>query len=110
MERVEKTQDALLRDDFYSVGAYLNQSHESLRNLYEVSCAELDLAVEVACEIGALGARMMGGGFGGSGIILTPKSLESKIVNGIEKAFAARGYKAPRCFNAQPSAGARIED
>jgi galactokinase len=110
MERVTKTMDALKSDDFYSVGAYLNQTHESLRDLYEVSCVELDLAVDVACEVGALGARMMGGGFGGSAIVLTPKSLESKIVNSIEKAFAERGYKAPRCFNAQPSAGARIED
>jgi galactokinase len=52
----------------------------------------------------------MGGGFGGSAIVLTPKSLESKIVNAVEKAFAEKGYNAPRCFSAEPSVGARVEN
>jgi galactokinase len=108
MERVEKAVTALNAGDFYKVGALMNQTHESLRDLYEVSCIELDLATEIAGEVGALGARMMGGGFGGSAIILTPKDLEVKIVNEVEKAFAEKGFKAPRAFSASPSAGATV--
>jgi galactokinase len=110
MERVHKTIEALKGDDFYSVGKYMNQTHASLRDLYEVSCVELDLAAAIACDVGALGARIMGGGFGGSAIVLTPKSLESKIVNAVEKAFAEKNYNAPRCFSAEPSVGARVEN
>lgn len=58
---------ALQRNNLAAVGAYLNQSHASLRDEYEVSCFELDAAVEVALATpGVLGARMMGAGFGGS--------------------------------------------
>ena len=110
MERVNKTIEALEIDDFYAVGAQMNATHASLRDLYEVSCEELDLVAETATEVGALGARIMGGGFGGSAIVLTPKVLESKIVNAVEKAFAEKGYNPPRCFSAEPSAGARLED
>ena len=110
MERVEKTIEALKVDDFYSVGAYMNETHSSLRDKYEVSCEEIDLITEIACDIGAFGARIMGGGFGGSAIILTPKSLESKIVRAVEKAFAEKGFNPPRSFSAEPSAGARLEN
>lgn len=110
MQRVSKTIEALHADDFYTVGSLMNKSHESLRDLYEVSCEELDVTTSVASETGALGARMMGGGFGGSAIILTPKNLESKIVNAVEKSFAESGFKPPRCFSAEPSAGARLEN
>lgn len=109
MQRVAQTEEALERDDFLRVAELLNASHASLRDLYEVSCEELDLATEVACQAGALGARMMGGGFGGSAIALIPKNLESQIAGAVENAFREWNYEMPRCFNVTPSAGARIE-
>jgi len=109
MQRVAQAANALKSDDFHEVGALMNASHASLRDLYEVSCEELDLATDIAREVSALGARMMGGGFGGSAIVLTTKDLEPKIVHEVEKAFAKKNYRAPRCFSESPSAGARIE-
>lgn len=110
MQRVAQTEKALEQNDFDEIGKLLNASHTSLRDLYEVSCEELDLATQVSVQVGALGARMMGGGFGGSAIVLTPNYLEDKIVNEVKKAFDKEGYKPPRCFTVSPSGGARIED
>ncbi len=109
MDRVERTIQALKVDDFHAVGSYMSQTHASLRDLFEISWVEMDLAVDVALDNGALGARMMGGGFGGSGIFLLPKAEISKVVTQIESAFAAKNYTPPKSFIAEPSAGARIE-
>ncbi len=70
--RVDAFVDALHRDDWAALGPLLDASHASLRDDYEVSCEELDVTVEVARQAGALGARMTGGGFGGSAIALVP--------------------------------------
>lgn len=110
MQRVEDTEAALVREDFDAVGALMNASHASLRDLYEVSCEELDLATDIAREVGALGARMMGGGFGGSAIVLTPTHLEPIITEEVEKAFAKKKYQPPRHYSEKPSAGARLEE
>lgn len=110
MQRVEETERALVSEDFHEVGALMNASHASLRDLYEVSCEELDLATDIAREVGALGARMMGGGFGGSAIVLTPKHLESKIMDEVEKAFANQNYAPPRHYSEKPGVGARIQE
>ena len=109
MERVSKTKVALKAKNFHEVGELLNQSHASLRDIYEVSCVELDLICEVALASGALGGRMMGGGFGGSAIILTPIDKAQSIITNVAKAFAEAGFKKPRAFTVAPSAGARIE-
>ena len=109
MERVSKTIVALKAKNFQEVGELLNQSHASLRDIYEVSCVELDLICEVAITSGAFGGRMMGGGFGGSAIILTPIDQADAIIANVNKAFSDAGYKKPRAFTVAPSAGARIE-
>ena len=109
IERVSKTMVALKEKNFREVGELLNQSHASLRDIYEVSCKELDLACEVALTSGALGGRMMGGGFGGSAIILTPINRTQTVIANVSKAFADAGFKKPRAFIVSPSAGARIE-
>ena len=70
--RVDEFVAALRADDWAALGPLLDASHDSLRDDYEVSCEELDVAVEIAREAGALGARMTGGGFGGSAIALVP--------------------------------------
>ena len=108
MARVLDAVKALETGDFKALGQFLNQSHNSLRDDYEVSCPELDLAVDTALSSGALGARMVGGGFGGSAIALINESDAGAISLAIEKAFAQSGFKAPRFFDSLPSDGAKV--
>jgi len=108
MVRVLDAVKALEAEDFEALGQLLNQSHNSLRDDYEVSCPELDLAVETALSSGALGARMVGGGFGGSAIALIKESDAGTISSTIERAFAKSGFKAPRFFDSLPSDGAKV--
>ncbi len=106
-DRVRQTVDLLRADRIGDIGDLLTASHSSLRDDYEVSCAELDLAVEVALKSGALGVRMTGGGFGGSAIALVPADRVSTVIDAAETAFAAAGYTAPTCRVVQPADGAR---
>jgi len=104
--RVHATVDALKNSDFARVGEILNSSHISLRDDYEISCTELDVAVEAAQSAGALGARMIGGGFGGSAIALVKVEKVAETESAINDAFAQNGFKKPRFFTSLPSAGA----
>ncbi|WP_459235750.1 galactokinase [Oerskovia turbata] len=106
---IARTQDlvALLRAGRASdVGPLLDASHASLRDDYEVSSLELDLAVEAARDAGALGARMTGGGFGGSAIALVPAERASAVADAVAGAFARAGLGAPGFLLAVPSAPA----
>ena len=104
--RVLSTVEALKRGDFNEVGTLINQSHISLRDDYVVSCAELDVAVDAALSAGALGSRMVGGGFGGSAIALLRVEDVDKARIVISKSFETHGFKKPRFFTSLPSAGA----
>ena len=73
----------------------MDASHESLRVDYEVSCDELDVAVGAARAAGALGARMTGGGFGGSAIALVEVDDAAAVAQAVADAFAARGWPEP---------------
>jgi len=106
--RVLKAVERLRAKQFLEFGELLNQSHISLRDDYTVSCPELDLVVDTANANGALGARMVGGGFGGSAIALIKDEDAGKISLAIEKAFADAGYQAPRFFDSLPSDGAKV--
>jgi galactokinase len=108
MKRVLECVDALSKSDFEKVGQLINQSHASLRDDYTVSCPELDTAVEAALAAGALGSRMVGGGFGGSAIALIQASKTTETIKAVEKAFANKGFKAPRFFTSLPSQGAEL--
>jgi galactokinase len=88
------------------IGDLLTASHTSMRDDYRISCLELDVAVDTALAAGALGARMTGGGFGGSAIALVPSAAVSAIGSRVQAAFAARGLTAPGLFTAVPSPGA----
>ena len=72
------------------IGGFLTASHLSLRDDFEVSCAELDVAVDEALAAGALGARMTGGGFGGCAIALTRRddvdAVEDRVAIGVRRA------------------------
>ncbi|MQY16746.1 Galactokinase [Streptomyces sp. RB5] len=89
------------------IGPVLVAGHASLRDDFAVSAPELDLVVDTALASGALGARMTGGGFGGSAIVLAEVSRADRIQAAVESAFATAGHRAPRTFPATPSAGAR---
>lgn len=108
VRRVDEVVAALGAGDWAALGPLLDASHASLRDDYEVSCAELDTACETAREAGALGARMTGGGFGGSAIALTPRPRLGAVESAVRTAFAARGWTAPAFFVAEPGAGARV--
>lgn len=106
-ERVERVAAHLAAGAPRAVGPVLTEGHASLRDDLRVSCAELDLVVAASVAAGALGARMTGGGFGGSAIVLVEAALVDPVTKSVEEAFAAAGYTAPRVFPALPSAGAR---
>ena len=74
-----------------------------MRDDFEISCPELDLAVATAVEAGAVGARMTGGGFGGSAIALVPTERVDAVVRAIDVAFVAAGFRAPQHLLAEPS-------
>ncbi|GII60208.1 galactokinase [Sphaerisporangium krabiense] len=105
--RVEAVIGLLRAGALREIGALLNASHLSLRDQYEVSCAELDVAVEAAVRGGARGARMTGGGFGGSAIALVPVDRLDSVRHEVARAYEARGWRAPRFLPAVPSPGAR---
>ncbi|MEE4493365.1 galactokinase [Streptomyces sp. BE230] len=106
-QRVEQVIALLDAGEVRAAGPVLTAGHVSLRDDLRVSCVELDLAVETANAAGALGARMTGGGFGGSAIVLVEESQADTVTKSVQEAFAAAGYAAPGVFPATPSAGAR---
>ena len=107
IQRVREVVDHLRAGDLDTVGRLFDASHASLRDDYEVSCDELDVSVEAARSAGALGARMTGGGFGGSSIALLPVGAVDAAERAVGEAFASRGWRAPQCFAVTPSAAAR---
>ena len=105
-DRVLRTVELLSADGPEYIGALLDASHESMRDDFEISSPELDLAVEAARTSGAIGARMTGGGFGGSAIALTPARLEQQVRDAVVAAFADAGFRAPDIFAVTPAQGA----
>ncbi|MEJ6626326.1 MAG: galactokinase [Actinomycetes bacterium] len=108
MQRVLAAVALLKSGDFVGFGEIVTAAHLSLRDNYTVSCPELNLAVDTALKFGALGSRMIGGGFGGSAIALI-KAEDSELIKGeIKGAFIAARFKSPRFFSALPSSGAQV--
>ncbi|MFJ7530517.1 galactokinase [Streptomyces griseus] len=105
--RVEQVIALLDAGDVRAAGPVLNEGHASLRDDLRVSCPELDLVVGAANAAGALGARMTGGGFGGSAVVLVEEAAAGTVAEAVSEAFAAAGHTAPGIFDAIPSAGAR---
>ncbi len=103
IDRVRRTVDAIAVADWTAVGRLFVASHESLRDDYQVSCPELDLAVDTALEHGAVGARMTGGGFGGSALALVRSDAVSDVIDRVRDAFAQQGFGPPQFLVAEPS-------
>ncbi len=104
--RVLQTVELLAGAGPGAIGELLDASHASMRDDFEISCPELDLAVETARTNGAIGARMTGGGFGGAAIALTPVAVEQQVRAAVVRAFSEAGYAAPEIFTVTPAAGA----
>lgn len=89
------------------IGPLLTASHGSLRDDFEVTVPEVDLAVETLLAAGAYGARITGGGFGGCVIALVGVDRTTAATVAVEGAYRSAGFAAPSAFRAVPSAGAR---
>ena len=92
---------------YREIGRLLTQAHASLRDDFEISWPEADQAVEAALAAGALGARMIGGGFGGSVLALVPAAAGDLVRDAVAAAFARHGWTAPEFLDAVPSDSAR---
>lgn len=106
-QRVLDTVRTLREQGPGAIGPLLDASHVSMRDDFEISVPELDLAVETAQSNGAIGARMTGGGFGGAAIALVADALVPELARAVEDAFAARGFRAPAIFTVHAAQGAR---
>jgi galactokinase len=105
--RVLEAVDVLRAGRIVDLAPLLDASHESMRDDFEITVPQIDLAVETARASGALGARMTGGGFGGCIIALVAAGESERIGGEIARSLAAAGFGPPQHFTAVPSAGAQ---
>lgn len=90
-DRVLRSVEALRNHDLAAFGQLMNASHDSLRDLYEVSCKELDVMVDEARKIdGTLGARMTGAGFGGCTVSLVHEDAVEQFTQEVGVAYLER--------------------
>ena len=108
-QRVLDTVATLTAEGASAIGDLLSQSHNSMRDDFDISCAELNVAVEASMASGALGSRMTGGGFGGTAIALVRTSGVDALIDAVTQAFADHGFATPRCFVVTAAAGAHRE-
>ena len=109
--RTLKAAQALKNHNFTSLGALMYASHQSLSNLYEVSCPELDFLVEIAkTKKYVLGSRMMGGGFGGCTISILNKSMKHEFIETSAKAYKEKFGLDLTPLEVKIGAGASIEE
>ncbi len=111
--RTTQAADEIAQGVWASVGRLMLKSHASLRDDFEVSCAELDILVELAQELvtkegGVWGARMTGGGFGGCTITLLRADRAAAVAEHLHKGYRARTGIEPTFFLSRPAAGAGV--
>ena len=105
-QRVLDTVAVLRAEGASAIGELLDASHRSMRDDFEISVPELDLAVETAVGAGAIGARMTGGGFGGAAIALVRVDDLSRVQVAIDNAFGEHAFGQPDTFVVTASDGA----
>ncbi len=107
--RVRKTAEAFKNNDLAAAGHCMSQSHNSLRDDYQVSCEELDFLVDQARDShGVYGARMSGGGFGGCIVALVDNQFAQEIQNRLTDAYNKKYGKFPGIFCTGAAAGAEV--
>lgn len=105
IERTTQAAEALRKGAYREFGKLMVESHNSLRDLYEVSCSELDVLVAAAMEVdGVFGSRMTGGGFGGCTVTLLQAHALEKAMLHIQKRYSG----TPTFYKTTPSEGARV--
>jgi len=109
-QRVVDTVDALRTKGPLAIGELLCASHASMRDDFEISVPAMDLAVDTAMANGAIGARLTGGGFGGSMVALVHQADVESISAAIASGFAAADYTAPQSFTVHAATGAHRDD
>ena len=108
-ERVLQGASLLAKGDLKGFGALMYDSHESSRSWFENSCEELDAIVDAAKAIPEVyGARLSGGGFGGSCCLLVDPAAAEKIATAISKEYKAKFGDEPTCSLIKPSEGAHL--
>ncbi len=106
-DRVPAAIAAMEANDWITLGKLMNQSHDSLRDDYEVSCSQLDFLVEKARDVeGVLGSRLTGAGFGGSTITLLNRAVLDEFQASILEQYLREFDVAPRMFTCAASDGA----
>ncbi|MFC3689364.1 galactokinase [Aquipuribacter hungaricus] len=105
-ERVGLVAALLRQGRLDATGPHLLASHASMRDDFQISVPELDLVVTAAVDAGALGARMTGGGFGGSAVVLTPAGTSEQVGAAVHEAFLAAGHGPPGLLPATATGGA----
>ncbi|MGC4893321.1 galactokinase [Micromonospora sp. DT31] len=104
-QRVLDTVTLLRADRIRDVGPLLTASHASMRDDFEITVPEIDIAVEAALSAGAYGARMTGGGFGGCVLALVDADAADVVAAAVTDAYAERGYAAPGTLTVLPAGG-----
>ena len=108
--RVQSAVAALRSDNTRSFGALMFSSHASLRDLYEVSCPELDALVEIARRApGCIGARLTGEGFGGCTVNLVEESSTAKFIETLMEGYQRETGRETDIYLCRASAGASVE-
>jgi galactokinase len=105
-QRVLQVVDLLRAGEVEAIGSVLSASHASMRDDFEITVPEVDVAAEAATAAGALGARMTGGGFGGCVIALTSLDDVDAVSSAVQSAFAAKDFREPHIFQVRPGPGA----
>lgn len=108
-ERVQQTVKLLAESGPRSIGQLMIDSHSSMRDDFQISITELDVAVETALSEGAIGARMTGGGFGGAAIALIESQRAASLTKAVIEKFQKEGFEKPEIFKVIPDAGAKRE-
>jgi len=100
---------ALQAGDLAAAGRLMNDSHFSLRDLYEVSCEELDLMTEIARkQLSCYGARMTGAGFGGCAVALVARNAVVEFCDHVLSAYTEKVALPAALYPCRPMAGARL--
>jgi galactokinase len=108
-ERVTQTVELLSASGPKSIGQLMVESHASMRDDFQISISELDVAVETAMAEGAIGARMTGGGFGGAAIALIESAKVSNLTASVLDKFREQGFEKPEIFKVTADEGAKRE-
>lgn len=107
--RVLAAADALASGDFTRFGELMVESHHSMRDDFEITVPAIDFIADAACRFGAYGARMTGGGFGGTVVVLAPASAAERIVSELPEAVHSAGHPRPSIAAVRPGGGAFAE-